>query len=583
MKNNKLLNITVLSVLFTFVFSLFVNVYAADIEKGIMSAGNIYVSGVLKDGVKASSVIAVKKGAGLNPAPSEILYLNELRFKNGKFEFKFKTDCPADGMDIYVYNGEKQAVLLKDYADSLYVSVDMDVKTYIESVKYDINLTIQNVFGYDLGNCNVYTAVYNKDGAIENIYLKDIYLSSADTSEIKNTIPLDNIAKNASRIKLFIWNNMKPVTKEYTAADNFNEENIKTITSDGLIPYNDSIFYISGRWYEDAQKGALISNWTRPYIRVKFAYKQGQIIKFKFLRQSAAVNIYVNGEHKRLLNLSHTWYRDANEDEKYSFVYIQDLLSEGMNEVTFIIDAESVQTEFYGLKVVNTGDGMPFYEIGEKPLKMMFIGDSITSAANSYSRLTPMNLNADFVTVSRSGIALRDGKSYFSPSGGNIVGMQSRFNYYESVGGNYMPNGNNLFDFNDNYDIIFINLGTNDRLTASQTLTQDQISNNEDFKKAYIEFLNTVKQKYSQSQIVAIKPLKGGNNATADRKRENANRGELFDEMYKNGALNIDGVHYCDTSDWNVEYLADELHPSDNGHMAITQLLTDYLKSEGLI
>ena len=137
--------------------------------------------------------------------------------------------------------------------------------------------------------------------------------------------------------------------------------------------------------------------------------------------------------------------------------------------------------------------------------------------------------------------------------------------------------------FNDNYDIIFINLGTNDRLTASQTLTQDQISNNEDFKKAYIEFLNTVKQKYSQSQIVAIKPLKGGNNATADRKRENANRGELFDEMYKNGALNIDGVHYCDTSDWNVEYLADELHPSDNGHMAITQLLTDYLKSEGLI
>ena len=254
-----------------------------------------------------------------------------------------------------------------------------------------------------------------------------------------------------------------------------------------------------------------------------------------------------------------------------------------MNEVTFIIDAESVQTEFYGLKVVNTGDGMPFYEIGEKPLKMMFIGDSITSAANSYSRLTPMNLNADFVTVSRSGIALRDGKSYFSPSGGNIVGMQSRFNYYESVGGNYMPNGNNLFDFNDNYDIIFINLGTNDRLTASQTLTQDQISNNEDFKKAYIEFLNTVKQKYSQSQIVAIKPLKGGNNATADRKRENANRGELFDEMYKNGALNIDGVHYCDTSDWNVEYLADELHPSDNGHMAITQLLTDYLKSEGLI
>lgn len=583
MRKLKFVRITLLLALFVSAFQHLNAQCAAVSEQGVMSQGNVYVSGVLKDEVNVSSIIAVKKGAGSTPAPADILYLDELNSSDGKFEFKFKTSCAADGMDIYVYNGEKRAVLLKDYADRLYISVDMDVKTYIESVKYDVNLTLKNIFGYDLGECDVYTAVYNSNGSLQKIYLKNIYLNSDNTSEIKDTISLNDITKDASRIQLFIWKDMKPLTKSYTVADKLNGENVKTVTNDGLIPYDDSIFYISGRWQEDTQKDALIFNWTRPYIRVKLAYTPGQKIKFKFLKQSAAVNIYVNGEHKRHLNLSHEWYRDTNEDEKYSLVYIQDLLSEGMNEVTFMIDSESVQTEFYGLKVENVGNGIPFYEIGEKPLKMLFIGDSITSASNSYSRLTPMDLDADFVTISRSGIALRDGKSYFNPSDGNIVGMQSRFNYYESVGSDYTPNGSTPFAFDDNYDIVFINLGTNDKLTASETLTEEQKSNNEDFKKAYSEFLNAVKTEYPNSQIVIIKPFKGGNNASAARKLENANRGEVFDEMKSSGVFSGDNVHFCDTSDWNIEYMADELHPTDAGHIAITELLTNYLKTEQLV
>ncbi len=560
--------------------------YAASdtINEGVYSSdGDVYVSGRLNEGITCASIIAVEKGAAAPIDKSKIYYLDEVKSNDQTFAFKFRVSKPLAGFDLYVNDGTNKLIKLEDCTGSLYVSTKIDVLTYAESIKYDINFSADNIFGYNIGNCNLFTAIYDKNNALLNVFASDIYLDGNTKTARENiTLALEDLTDKASYVKVFAWNDMRPMTSKTNVINGLNEESYRTIKSDVFLSCDDKAIYYGGRWLPDTENQTMTSNWARPYVRVKLSYKNGQSVKFKFKRTSdTVVQVYVNGEQKDILNLAHEWRRDP-DDGTCSLVDVSGKLSEGMNDVMVLFPyVEATQVPFCGVKIGGCTEEnvMTLYEPKAKTPAMMFIGDSITSANNGYSMLVPMQLGADFATISRSGIALRDGKSYFTPSDGEIVGMESRFNYYESVGNGAKPIGYTEFPFNDSYDIIFVNLGTNDKLTSE--VGSDDAN---DFVERYNSFINHVRSKYPNSEIVIIRPFNGGVNASETRKKENKNRSDIFADMYAKGYFTGDKLHYCDTTEWtDVEYMTDELHPSENGHKNIAERLMSFLKNEGLV
>ena len=389
-----------------------------------------------------------------------------------------------------------------------------------------------------------------------------------------------------------------PITDATKVDDRLNVDEYNKITQDSFYGVDSPEIYYGGRWLKDDSTGLMKSNWQRPYVRVKLTYTEGQTIKFRFKKSSAAVMWYVNGkflesdkipndskEYQSRCALGHSWNDDPSDSE-YTLINVTKALNEGMNEIIFMVDSQEAQAEFSGIKIsgVTADRPMYVYKPNEKPLKMMIIGDSITSAGSGYAVMTPMILDADFVNISRSAIALRDGKSYFGGEGAQY-GMESRFNYYESISESDVPNGSTPFDFeNDDCDIICVSLGTNDRLTG--TLDSDDSI---DFMNRYKSFIGGLHTKYPNAQIVIIRPFNGGAEATDARKAENANRGAIFAKMYSDGAFDADYLHYWDTSALDLPYIYNPsegdiaLHPTYIGHQMITKELIKYLTSEGLV
>lgn len=571
---------------------------AAGEESVYSNNGDVYISGTFKENVKAATILAVKKGVSMTDlGKGDIYYADEVKNIDGKFAFKFHTNTPLNGFDTYVYNGETSAAELKDCTDSMYIATNVDVKTYAESLNYDINVAFNNIFGYDVSRLKVYTAIYDANNMLLNVLTPEIYFDSngEGTSNIKLT--LERLTDKASYVKLFAWNEMSPITKDTKIADRLNVDEYTKINEDTFYDIDAPEIYYGGRWQRDSENKLMKSNWTRPYVRVKLTYTAGQEVRFRFKKASAAVMWYVNGKFKESdkvpndsksyqsrCSLNHGWNNDPS-DENYTLINVTKALDEGMNEIIFMIDSEAAQTEFSGVKVsgITADKPMYVYKPSEKPLKMMVIGDSITSAGSGYAVMTPMILNADFENISRSAIALRDGKSYFGGEGAKY-GMESRFGFYESIGSNYSPNGSTSFDFNDRYDIICVNLGTNDHLTEGV-----DADDSKDFMKHYKDFVSMLHEKYPTAQIVCIRPFNGGAEATDTRKTENANRSAIFEKMKNDGAFNAEYVHYWDTSSLDLPYINNPsagdvaLHPTYIGHQMITKALVKYMTDEGII
>lgn len=561
--------------------------------------GDVYISGTIKEGAKAATVLAVKKGVSFDQISNgDIYYADELTNTDGKFAFKFHIDNSLDGFDTYVYDGDTSIKKLEDYAGSMYIATNIDIKTYAESLDYDINVAFNNIFGYNTDDLKIYTAVYDKNNMLINVLTPDIYFDESGQGTANVKLALEQLTDRASYVKLFVWKDTMPITDDTKVDDRLNVDEYNKITQDSFYGVDSPEIYYGGRWLKDDSTGLMKSNWQRPYVRVKLTYTEGQTVKFRFKKSSAAVIWYVNGkflesdkipndskEYQSRCALGHSWNDDPSDPE-YTLINVTNALNEGMNEIIFMVDSETAQAEFSGIKIsgVTADRPMYVYKPNEKPLKMMIIGDSITSAGSGYAVMTPMILDADFVNISRSAIALRDGKSYFGGDGAKY-GMESRFNYYESISGSNVPNGSTPFDFeNDDCDIICVNLGTNDRLTG--TIDSDDSI---DFMNRYKSFIGGLHTKYPNAQIVIIRPFNGGAEATDARKAENANRGAIFAKMYSDGAFDADYLHYWDTSALDLPYIYNPsagdiaLHPTYIGHQMITKEFIKYLTSEGLV
>lgn len=563
-------------------------------ENVYSGSGDIYVSGTIKEGVKAATVMAVRKNSDMSSlAKNDIYYLNELKNTDGNYAFKFNVgEKPLDGVDVYVYNGDGGFVSLKDYSNTMYIVTKVDVKVWEESLKYNAKVSFNNIFGYDLNNCKIITGFYDNNDRLINVWNQDVLLSAANQNSSTEINLNSSDLTNASYVKLFVWNNQTPMTEATTVAKRIGEDEYTEITSDTFYDYDDPEIYYSGRWIKDDTNKLMKSNWQRPYVRVKFTYTEGQKVQFRFKESGNAVIWYVNGKFKEAdkvpsdsksfqarCALGHSWNRDPNRepgDLDYTLIDVTKFLDEGMNEVMFMCDSEGGQAEFSGLKIsgVSAEKPMKVYKPNEKPLNMMIIGDSITSAGSGYAVLTPLVLDADFTNISRSAIALREGKSY-----GYTTGMETQFNYYESVN-----NGTTPYTSKDNYDIICVNLGTNDHLSSGA----DSDDAN-DFITRYKAFINKLRTDYLSAEIVCIRPFNGGDDATEERKKENKNRSDIFAKIAQSDLFTDEHVHYFDTSELDLPYIYNPdsydvaLHPTYIGHQMITDALVKYLMENKLV
>ena len=147
----------------------------------------------------------------------------------------------------------------------------------------------------------------------------------------------------------------------------------------------------------------------------------------------------------------------------------------------------------------------------KKKISIEFIGDSITCAygvealnqsyhfttttenfSKSYAYLAAKILNADYSAVSLSGHGIVSGYSTGEKWADGLMPL-----YYERISKNeYYPGD---WDFgNHTYDVVFINLGTND----ANYVNADRDDRADEFVEEFAKFLHTVREKNPDSYIL---------------------------------------------------------------------------------
>ena len=161
---------------------------------------------------------------------------------------------------------------------------------------------------------------------------------------------------------------------------------------------------------------------------------------------------------------------------------------------------------------VDTDIPVPVVPEFKKDISIEFIGDSITCAygvegkdqyesfktstenfMKSYAYLTAKKLDADYSCVSYSGYGIVSG--YSSSGAKNADSLIP--DYYDLIG---RPNGyNKPWEHSEHkYDVIVINLGTNDDTYVSK----DFDTRSEEFTNGYTEFLGKVHEAHPESYII---------------------------------------------------------------------------------
>ena len=315
------------------------------------------------------------------------------------------------------------------------------------------------------------------------------------------------------------------------------------------------------------------SNWQRANIRLK-TVGNGVTLHFQEQNKDGVIKLYVNGELKSDDLAKNMYNADIN---------ISQFLSKGDNDILVTFASENMQR---GFKRVTAETGTWLDTPAPRDLNLMFIGDSITSSQYGFALKIPLALNADFTNISRSAIALRDGRgpSYYN-------GMETMFDYYGSVNrgddGNDVLLDTTLFDHvavdKDKFDMIFVNIGTNDGIgvLADRSIETDG-ADRQDFYDTLFGFVKKLHNLYPSAKIILMSPFDTlDDSAAADYRRETFNL--IDDEMLESeGLTEENGYYYIRTSGWELDY-ADKLHPSDAGHTTATENILAFLREKNLI
>ena len=372
---------------------------------------------------------------------------------------------------------------------------------------------------------------------------------------------------DVSIIKAFIW-------KDFTTVEPLVNHIYKYPNSGTVSCTSDKILY-NGRFklVEDGDSAYMQSNWQRANIRLK-TVGNGVTLHFQNHDRTGVMKLYVNGELKND-NLADKMY-NAN-------INISEYLSKGTNDILVTFDSEDRQRGFKG---VTAAEGTWLDTPTPRDLNLMFIGPSTTASDYSFALKIPFALNADFTTISRSAIALRDGRgpSYYN-------GMETMFDYYGSV--NRGEDGQDVlldttpFDHvavdKDKFDMIFVQIGINDKIgvLADGSIETDG-ADRQDFYDTLFGFVKKLHTLYPSAKIILMRPFDTlDDSAAADYRRETFDL--IDDDMLKSeGLTEANGYYYISTSGWELDY-ADKLHPSDEGQTTATEMILEILREKNLI
>ena len=168
----------------------------------------------------------------------------------------------------------------------------------------------------------------------------------------------------------------------------------------------------------------------------------------------------------------------------------------------------------FGIKSINTyicSNSQAIEPAEKKKLNIEYLGDSITcaygvegkdqnenfkttteNASKSYAYLASQILEADYSTVCYSGAGIVSGYSGGEKNSQNLFPP-----HYNKISRNEKYKGN--FDFSKHkYDVIFINLGTNDsNYVKAKTSTR-----NDEFVEEYVNLLKNVRENNPDSYIL---------------------------------------------------------------------------------
>ncbi|RYD89936.1 MAG: hypothetical protein EOP54_24775, partial [Sphingobacteriales bacterium] len=283
-----------------------------------------------------------------------------------------------------------------------------------------------------------------------------------------------------------------------------------------------------GRW-DFSNTSQYVSNWGGAYIRVNFT---GTTVKIKLGNQNDYFVRIDNGPWVSYLNVSgtvnltpaplssgtHTLVVAQGKDYEYEFKF------EGL-----VLDAGA-----------STGAPTPLNFL------MEYIGDSITAGfkdtqanVSAYGWVCAEGLNAEHTQIAWPGIKLLSGSSY------KAMDYQ-----YLKLKGNYNdPSTTANWDFSKyTPQIVVVNLGTNDN-PAETT--------NAAFQSAYTSFLATVRSKFPNAEIFAMRTFVGvWESATLAAVNARINAGD-------------NKVHFVNTSGWLTANASDYL-PGDNTHPSVS-------------
>jgi len=316
-----------------------------------------------------------------------------------------------------------------------------------------------------------------------------------------------------------------------------------------------------GRW--EITKESARASWGATYFKIKF---EGKFLAIKLGKNQPYCWYSIDGND----------FIDLIPDRREIYVLAENL-KDGIHTLEFVKIPESS----FGILEINgiyLEKGKRFLEPEKKPEKKIeFVGDSITATPgffenekpgprfleNGYLAYGPVlarMLNADYHVEGMSGIgAYRNYNEPLPPKNENMNDFFLRTIPQEK---------NSKWDFNLwKPDVLIIGLSTNDFIKVDDKW---QEPDKQGFKDAYKKFLNLVRNKYPETEIVCLGPWLKGKYFSKGR--------DYIKEAVKE--YNDKKIHFINPASWlsQKDFVNDKIHPTVEGHKKIAKRLYKIVK-----
>lgn len=291
----------------------------------------------------------------------------------------------------------------------------------------------------------------------------------------------------------------------------------------------------------------------------------------------ARVAVYVNGERvvDEMIDSAEKTFRVAESDELTT------------SEIQIVKLSETAQSTI-GIKPFILAEGESIAPAEAKPLKIEFIGDSITcgygvddevkenhfststeDVTKAYAYKTAQLLDADYSMVSISGWGIISG---YTNDPNKKADSQQIPLYYDKLGYSYNKFAGTTapqdidWDFSRfKPDIIVINLGTNDN-----SYVKGDKDKRAEFEAAYMDFIGQIRENNPDADIFCVLGIMGA---------------ELFNDvgeaaLFYSEENSDDKVHFLQlpTQDGTLGYAAD-WHPTEATHEVAAEYLAGEIKT----